>query len=113
MNLLKLDIIEYYFLTLTAAILGFFLFYPDNGMKIGNSALSTRIFTNIVVGGDIIEPEILTPGPAIPTPIIVPPIVAPIPSITPNPAPTITNQTTNFSTNFPTINSNNVSITNN
>ena len=108
MNLLKLDIIESYFLALAAAILGFFLFYPDSGPKIDNSALSTRIFTNIVVGGDIVEPEILTPGPAVPAPI-----VAPIPSITPVPAPSITN----FSTNYPATNSvtntNNIAITNN
>lgn len=108
MNFLKLDVIEGYFLALTTAILGFFLFCPDSGAKIGNSALSTRIFTNIVVGGDIVEPEILTPGPAVPVPI-----VAPIPSITPVPAPSITN----FSTNYPATNSvtntNNVAITNN
>lgn len=114
MNLIKLDVIESYFLALTAAILGFFLFYPDSGAKIGNSALSARIFTNIVVGGDIIEPEIVTPGPIIPAPIVMPPIVAPIPSITPIPAPTpsITNGATNSSTNLPITNSNNISMTN-
>jgi len=108
MNLIKLDVIESYFLALTAAILGFFLFYPDSSTKIANSALSTRIFTNIVVGGDIVEPEILTPGPTVPVPI-----VAPIPSITPVPAPSITN----FSTNYPATNSvtntNNIAVTNN
>lgn len=109
MNLLKLDIIEGHFLVLTAAILGFFIFYPDSGAKIGNSALSTRIFTNIVVGGDIIEPEIVTSGPFIPTPIVVPPIVAPIPSITPIPAPTpsVTNSSTNFPATNSVINTNN------
>lgn len=108
MNLSKLDIIEGHFIALAAAILGLFIFYPDSGAKIGNSALSTRIFTNIVVGGDIIEPEILTPRPAVPAPI-----VAPIPSITPVPAPSITN----FSTNYPATNSvtntNNIAVTNN
>jgi hypothetical protein len=108
MNLLKLDMIEGYLLAFMAAILGLFLFYPDSGAKIGNSVLSTRIFTNIVVGGDIVEPEILTPGPTVPVPI-----VAPIPSITPVPAPSITN----FSTNYPATNSatntNNIAITNN
>lgn len=114
MNSLKLDIIEGYFLFLIVGILGFFLFYPDSGAKIGNSALSTRIFTNIVVGGDIIEPEIVTPGPIIPAPIVMPPIVAPIPSITPIPAPTpsVTNWTTNSSTNLPITNSNSIRITN-
>lgn len=103
MNLLKLDMIEGYLLLFATVAFGLFLFYPDSGAKIGNSVLSTRIFTNIVVGGDIIEPEIFTPGPAIPTPI-----VAPIPSITPS----VTNWTTNSSTNFPTTNTNNISTTN-
>lgn len=109
MNLLKLDTIEAYLLLFGAVAFGLFLFYPDSGAKIGNSVLSTRIFTNIVVGGDIIEPEILTPGPAIPTPI-----VAPIPSITPIPVPTpiVTNWTTNVSTNYSNTNSNNISATN-
>jgi hypothetical protein len=109
MNLLKLDVIEAYFLALATAILGFFLFYPDSGVKIGNSVLSSRIFTNIVVGGDIIEPEIATPGPFIPAPIVMPPIVAPIPSITPIPAPTpsVTNSSTNFPATNSVINTNN------
>jgi hypothetical protein len=107
MNLLKLDMIEGYLLAFMTAILGLFLFYPDSGTKIGNSVLSTRIFTNIVVGGDVINPPIVTP---VDEPIN--PIVAPIPAITPAPPQIIpTNFTTNFSTNFPVTNS--VTNTNN
>lgn len=108
MSIIKLDIIETYLLILMTIGVSFFLLYPDSGAKIDCSAFSTRIFTNIVVGGDVVEPEILTPGPAVPTPI-----VAPIPSITPVPVPIPTSAPTPAVTNWLTGGTNRPTNTNN
>jgi hypothetical protein len=93
--------------TLIFAIIGLFLSFilvwpASYGPKtLPNYAFNTRIFTNIAVGGDVINPPIVTP---IDEPIN--PIVAPIPAITPAPTQVFpTNVATNFSTNFPVTNS--------
>lgn len=80
-------------------VLSFILLWPTSYKPeaLPNYAFNTRIFTNIVVGGDIINPPIVTP---IDEPIN--PIVAPIPAITPAPPQVIP---TNFTTNFPVTNS--------
>jgi hypothetical protein len=90
-------------------ILSFILLWPIsyNLEALPNCTFNTRIFTNIVVGGDVINPPIVTP---VDEPIN--PIVAPIPVITSTPSQVIpTNVATNFSTNFPVTNS--VTNTNN
>lgn len=86
-------------------ILSFILLWPINysSESVPNYAFNTRIFTNIVVGGDVINPPIVTP---IDEPIN--PIIAPIPVITPVPPQVIP---TNVVTNLPVTNS--VANTNN
>jgi hypothetical protein len=90
-------------------ILSFILLWPASykAENLPNYLFNARIFTNIVVGGDVINPPIVTP---VDEPIN--PIVAPIPVITSTPSQVIpTNVATNFSTNFPVTNS--VTNTNN
>jgi hypothetical protein len=85
--------------TVIGLILSFILVWPASyePKNFPNYVFNTRIFTNIAVGGDIIEPEIFTPGPAIPVPI-----VTPVPAITSAPTRVIP---TNVVTNFPATNS--------
>jgi hypothetical protein len=103
-SIIKLPIDSLIFAGIALA-LSFIFFWPisQNQEVLQNYTFNTRIFTNIVVGGDIINPPIVTP---IDEPIK--PIIAPIPAITPVPPQVIP---TNIATNFPVTNS--VANTNN